>query len=156
MSRVAVAPQGGAMREIHELDLPTCERLLRRGAFGRFALMTPRGPEIVPVNYAVQDGAVVVATAPDGLLARHGAGAALCFEVDAVDHEYWNGFSVVARGIGEVFETPPPAEAGTPPPRPWAGGDRSWTLRMPWTELTGRRVGSHAHVDSLLPVGRAL
>ena len=77
--------QTGGMPEIHELDLPTCARLIRRGAFGRFAFVSPRGPEIVPVNYAVHGDAVVVRTAPDSALARHGAGAELIFEVDAVD-----------------------------------------------------------------------
>jgi nitroimidazol reductase NimA-like FMN-containing flavoprotein (pyridoxamine 5'-phosphate oxidase superfamily) len=142
------------MPEIHELDLPTCERLIRRGAFGRFAFISPRGPEIVPVNYAVQDRSVVVRTAPDSALARHGAGAELVFEVDAVDHEYWNGFSVVVRGVGEVLEPPATPKAGTVPPRPWAGGDRSCTLRMTWTEISGRAVGRQTGLDALLPVGR--
>ena len=97
------------MPEVHEIDLPTCERLLRRGAFGRFALTTPRGPEIVPVNYVVRDDAVVVRTDPTAMLARHAAGAPLVFEVDAVDPEYWSGFSVVARGVGEVVRDPPQA-----------------------------------------------
>ena len=143
------------MPEVHEIDLPTCERLLRRGAFGRFALTTPRGPEIVPVNYVVRDDAVVVRTDPTAVLARHGAGAPLVFEVDAVDPEYWSGFSVIARGVGEVVEDPPKPGSGTPTARPWADGDRSCEVRLRWTELTGRRVGRRGDLESLLPFGRA-
>jgi hypothetical protein len=144
------------MPDIHELDLPTCERLIRRGAFGRIAFVSPRGPEIVPVNYVVQEDAVLVRIAPGSSLARHGAGAELAFEVDAVDHEYWTGFSVVARGVGEILESPPPDEAGARRPRPWASGERPWLLRLAWTELTGRRIGSPAGLDSLLASGRTL
>jgi hypothetical protein len=144
------------MPEIHELDLPTCEHLLRRGAFGRFAFVSPRGPEIVPVNYVVHGDAVVVRTAPDSALARHGAGAELAFEVDAVDHEYWNGFSVVARGVGEILASVPAPESGAPPPRPWAAGDRSCVLRMAWSEISGRAVGRRGALHSLLPIGRSL
>jgi hypothetical protein len=144
------------MPEIRELDLPTCERLIRRGAFGRFAFVSPRGPEIFPVNYAVHGRAVLVRTSPDSALARHGAGAELAFEMDAVDHEYWNGFSVIARGVGEILESPPAPEVGAPPPRPWAGGDKSAVLRMAWTEISGRAIGRRADLDSLLQVGRSL
>jgi hypothetical protein len=144
------------MPEIHDLDLPTCERLIRRGAFGRFAFVSPRGPEIFPVNYVVHGRAVVVRTGPDSALARHGAGAELAFEMDAVDHEYWNGFSIIARGVGEIVAAPPVPEAGAPPPRPWAAGDRSTVVRMAWTEISGRAVGRRAGLDSLLQVGRAL
>lgn len=144
------------MPQIHELDQATCQRLIRRGSFGRFAFVSPRGPEISPVNYVVHGEAVVVRTGPDSALARHGAGADLAFEVDAVDHEYWNGFSVIARGVGEILESAPPAHAGAPPPRPWADGERDCVLRMPWTELSGRAIGRRAGLDALLAVGRTL
>ena len=42
------------------LSAVECERLLRRGTFGRAVVMSPLGPEIVPVNYAVQGDEIVV------------------------------------------------------------------------------------------------
>ena len=144
------------MPEVHALDLPTCDRLLRSGTFGRFALTSPRGPEIVPVNYAVRDDAVVVRTDPTGTLARFGAGAAVVFEVDAVDPDYWHGFSVIARGVGELVSDPPPPGSGTPTARPWAAGDRSVELRLAWTELTGRQVGGRPGRAAMATFGRAL
>ena len=54
------------------------------------------------------------------MLARHAAGAPLVFEVDAVDPEYWSGFSVIARGVGELVEDPLQPGSGTPSARPWA------------------------------------
>lgn len=140
------------MPKSHELDLPTCERLLWRGAFGRVGMVSPRGPEIVPVNYAVHGQAVLVHTAADGILARHANGADLVFEVDAVDHDYWRGFSVVARGRGELLDSLP---EGATPPRAWAGGERRQVLRIAWSELTGRAVGRATGLETLLPVHRA-
>ena len=128
------------MPVLREIAPSQCERLLRRGTFGRVVLTTPDGPEIVPVNYAVRDDTVVVHTSPDGLLARHADGRRIAFEVDLVDESRWHGWSVVAHGVGEIGPAAP--EAAAPDrPRPWADGDRSCELRLPWTRLTGRRIG---------------
>ena len=126
--------------ELLVLDPAQCERLLRRGNFGRVGLVTSRGPDVVPVNYTVVEDSVVVRTTSDGLLARHGHQQPLVFEVDLVDHERWEGWSVTARGVGEVV---PEAGSGRRPAvRAWATGERSAQLHLPWTELTGRRLGA--------------
>lgn len=130
------------MPVLRELDRADCERLLRRATFGRVVLVSPRGPEIVPVNYAVQGDAVVIHTSPDGLLARHAHGSPLAFEVDMVDDVRWHGWSVVARGVGELVAAPQDDAAERTRVRPWADGDRSTELRLAWTELTGRQVGT--------------
>ena len=67
------------MPVLRELDRAECERLLRRGTFGRVVLVTHHGPDVVPVNYTVVGDAVVVRTAPDGTLARHGHGRPIAF-----------------------------------------------------------------------------
>jgi len=130
---------------IRELDRVECEQLLRGGSFGRFVLTTPRGADVLPVNYAVHDGAVVAHTSPSGLLATHADGAEVLFEVDEVDHEYWTGWSVVARGRAAVTTAEDDhADDDTGcwrRPRPWAAGDRTCEVRLAWTELTRRWVG---------------
>ena len=130
------------MPVLRELDRAECERLLRRGTIGRLALCSRGGPDIVPVNYVVDGDSVVVRTTPDGLLARHGDGQRLALEVDLVDHERWHGWSVVARGTGELVAAPSSGVLGAPRPRPWADGDRTAELRLRWTELTGRSLGT--------------
>src|SRR4051794_32685969 len=102
----------GQVPVLQELERDECERLLRRGTFGRVVLVSPRGPEIVPVNYAVDRAAVIVRTSPSGLLARYGHGHPLAFEVDVIDHERWHGWSVVARGVGELVRDAPSAGPG--------------------------------------------
>ena len=132
------------MPSIHELDRDQCERLLRSQRLGRISLVTPDGVEVIPVNYAVHEDAVVVRTSRHGLLARFAHGTHLAFEVDLVDQDRWTGWSVVARGVGEVRDVDPdevrPIGASA---RPWADGERSRELRIAWRTLTGRRVGHH-------------
>jgi len=129
------------MPVMSELDRVACERLLRRETFGRVVVVTPDGAEIVPVNYAVDDDAIVVRTASGGLLARHGHHEPVVFEIDFVDRDRWQGWSVVARGIGEVVADAPPPAPGHARVRPWPDGDHASELRLAWTELSGRQVG---------------
>jgi hypothetical protein len=129
------------MPALHELDSVQCERLLRRGTFGRVGLSTPRGPLILPVNYAVHEDAIVIGTSADGTLAKYGHERRLVFEVDTVEEDRWRGWSVLAHGRGLLVTDPGPRPPGERA-RPWAGGDRNAELRLVWTELTGRRIGA--------------
>jgi nitroimidazol reductase NimA-like FMN-containing flavoprotein (pyridoxamine 5'-phosphate oxidase superfamily) len=129
------------MPALHVLDPAECEGLLRRGSFGRLVLSTPEGPEIFPVNYAVQGDAIVVRTSSAGPIARHGHDAEVVFEIDLVDQEYWSGWSVVARGRGELVSDPPDDVPVGRRVRSWVDDDRDSELRVVWRGLTGRRVG---------------
>lgn len=144
------------MAEAYELSYSQCEAILRAGVFGRIACSTPDGAHIVPVNYSVVDEAIIVRTALDSMLAKHGKDAPVAFEVDHVDYEYHRGCSVVARGEIAIIEDP--AEMAhikrTWEPRPWARGDRPLLLRLRWTHLTGRQLGHGWDPMSELPVGR--
>jgi len=131
------------MAEPRELNNDECERLLRSGVVGRAAVGTPSGPHIVPVNYSVVDDMIVFRTTPYSVLGTYGLNAQMAFEVDSVDHEYWSGWSVLARGRSE-----PVADADEVQrinrswaPHPWASGQRNLYVALPWAELTGRRLG---------------
>src|SRR4051794_40441071 len=118
------------MPALIELTPDQCERLLRRGTIGRVVLSTPERNEIFPVNYVVHEGAVVIHTSRDGVLARYADGAELLFEVDLVDEETWHGWSVVARGRGSVSLD----FRAVTPVRPWAAGDRTCEVQLSWRE----------------------
>jgi nitroimidazol reductase NimA-like FMN-containing flavoprotein (pyridoxamine 5'-phosphate oxidase superfamily) len=128
-----------------ELGLAECRELLGRGAVGRVALCTARGPQIIPVNYVVDGASVVFRTSPYGVLGRAAADARIAFEVDEIDADTESGWSVVASGRGTRVEDE--IELGTlrafRDPRPWAGGSRLLYVRLAWDELTGRTVGRH-------------
>lgn len=131
------------MAESRELSLGECQALLRSHEAGRVAVSTPTGPQVIPVNYSLVDEAVIIRTTPYSLLGTYGRDAVLAFEIDGFDRGRRRGWSVLARGRGEVVEDH--AELAhlreLPKSRPWAGGDRSLHLRLRWTELTGRLLG---------------
>jgi uncharacterized protein len=126
-----------------ELSQPECVHLLSAGVVGRVAMSAPDGPRILPVNYAVHDGAIVFRTSPYSQMTSHGWDTELAFEVDELDHGTLQGSSVVARGRGRVVQDPDEIAGirAAWDPRPWAGGSRSVYVKLPWRELTGRRVG---------------
>lgn len=134
------------MELLEEMSYDECRARLIEESVGRVALCTPSGPQIVPVNYAVDDDAVVFRTAPYTVLGTHGRGAQLAFEVDQLDHESRTGWSVIAVGRAAVVDNPVDLARFRvhDGPRPWAAGARQLHLRLPWTSLTGRRVGKWA------------
>lgn len=145
------------MGELMELSRSECETLLRRGVVGRAAMATPTGPHIMPLNYAVCGSSVVVCTTPYSMLGTYGRDSMLAFEVDHFEHPRQRGWSVVVRGRAEAVEDQEELRTlVTTLPRPWAAGRRSLYLRIPLTEVTGRRLGDGWDLEETLPVRRAL
>ena len=132
------------MAETRELNAGECQALLRSGVAGRVAVSTPTGPHIVPVNYTVVENAIVFRTAPYSLLGTYGRESMLAFEIDGFDEVNELGWSVQARGRVEAVTDR--AELAlirdVAEPQPWAGGARSLYLRLRWSELSGRKLGS--------------
>jgi nitroimidazol reductase NimA-like FMN-containing flavoprotein (pyridoxamine 5'-phosphate oxidase superfamily)/GNAT superfamily N-acetyltransferase len=132
------------MSEPFDLSALQCKDLLGTTVVGRIAFSTPKGPQILPVNYSVVDRSIVIRTSPYGVLATQAREQRAAFEVDHFDHEYQHGWSVVAHGrLVEVIEPDEIARIrAVRQPRPWAGGpSRNLHLQLTWTELTGRRLG---------------
>ena len=131
------------MSQARPLSRSECHALLSSGVAGRLALSAPDGPHIVPLNYSVVDGAVVVRTTPYSILGTHGRDAVVAFEVDSFDREREEGWSVVVRGRAEVVRDPGELDAIRRQwePRPWASGARTLVIRVRLDELTGRRLG---------------
>jgi uncharacterized protein len=131
------------MGEPHDLDRRACEELLRRNDVGRVAVCAPDGPHVVPVNYVVTEGAVVIRTSPYTILGTHGRDHMVALEVDRLDHETREGWSVLVRGKASMVADPDDIQRirADGDPGPWADGSRRLYIRLPWQELTGRRVG---------------
>ena len=146
----------GTLMQTHDLSREDCTRLLSAGVAGRVALATPTGPHIVPVNYAVDGEAILIRTTAYSLLGTYGRNATLCFEVDQFDYEHQRGWSVVVRGRGDfVSDSDELAEIARHwSPRPWAGGQRSLVVRIPWSEVSGRQLGGGWDPWEHLPVRR--
>ena len=145
------------MGELMELSRSECETLLRRGVIGRVAIATPTGPHVMPLNYSVSGSSVVVCTTPYSMLGTYGRDSMLAFEIDHFEHPRQRGWSVVVRGRAEAVEDPDELRNLVRVlPRPWAAGRRSLYLRIPLTEVTGRRLGDGWDLEETLPVRRVL
>lgn len=129
------------MKEPIELSADECQDLLARSVLGRLAFNTPAGPRIVPLNYAVDSDTLVFRTAHYSEIAAHAIGQAAAFEVDELDPRRQTGWSVVALGRVEELTTHELQHLRTLwVPQPWAGGLRNLYLKLPWREITGRRI----------------
>ena len=142
------------MLALTEIPAAGCRRLLRSAAFGRLALSDGSGrTELFPVNYVATDTEFWLRTGPGSLLDRCADGAEVVLEVDDVDPFRGLGWSIVARGAAIRSDEGPLTSTGRPAPGPpaWVRrADDVW-FRVPWHELTGRRVGPVP--DGQLPRG---
>lgn len=141
-----------------ELTVDECLELLSGGVIGRVALATPVGPRIVPVNYAMYDDAIVFRTAPYSELGTYGWNNELAFEVDHIDYEKHQGWSVVALGRAQLVDDADELRAIREhwDPRPWASGQRNLYMKLVWHDLTGRRLGGDWDRSSMMPVRRTV
>jgi len=136
-----------ADRIIEELDEDQCLNLVSGGGIGRIAYASRFGPAVLPVNYALQGGAVVFRTAANGPLdedLRTGitdADYKVAFEIDSIDLATQQGWSVLIQGPAHhVTGTEEEAvrKAGL---ESWAPGPRELFVRIVPSRITGRRVG---------------
>jgi nitroimidazol reductase NimA-like FMN-containing flavoprotein (pyridoxamine 5'-phosphate oxidase superfamily) len=115
--------------------------LLSAGEIGRIGLNVGGVPAIFPVNYRVIDGAVVIRTSPGTKLSAAAAGAIVAFEVDEVDLERREGWSVLVVGQAEVLHGLRPTldviESGL---EPFVDGPRHAMIRITPASISGRRI----------------
>ena len=130
---------------IEVITTDECMQLLGTKQVGRLAFLSGGLPQIVPVNYVLDGGAVVFATGSGSKL-WGATRSAVAFEVDHVDETVRAGWSVVVHGLAqEITDLDRPdlvSRVRGLPLRPWAGGDRPNLIRLAATTVTGRRVGT--------------
>ena len=128
---------GEGDRALTELREDECWDLLRARAVGRVGWQGSDGPSIVPVNYVIDERAVVIRTAPFTDLGREGAVREMAFEVDDIDPVARTGWSVLVRGRRRLD---PEAHGKTPRPEVWVEGSRWLVLRIEARTISGRRL----------------
>lgn len=126
---------------LEELTVDECWALLHAGSVGRLAVAIDNRPDIFPVNYLVDDGTIVIRTAPGLKLAASTLGRGVAFEVDDLDEVENTGSSVVIHGLAtEVEGIEQILEAGDLGVQPWADGQKDRFIRIEPAEVTGRRI----------------
>ncbi|MEU6096901.1 pyridoxamine 5'-phosphate oxidase family protein [Streptomyces sp. NPDC047079] len=133
--------QCGRHPEFTEMTIQECRDMLLSHGVGRLAVPTVSGPEIVPVNYTVVDGAVVFRAAP-GTVPSQASGTQVAFEVDRIDAAFSQGWSVLVRGHASTVTDPDSVRRleDHAYSEPWAGGQRDLWIRIETLSLTGRRI----------------
>lgn len=128
--------------QAREISYEECRELLCAREIGRIAVSTADGPHIVPLNYTVVEDSIVVRTTPFSVVATYGRNTKVAFEIDQFDDVRQLGWSVVARGRGDVVTDPAEIDEirRICAPHPWADGARNLYFRIRWSELTGRRL----------------
>lgn len=132
---------------LETLDEAECLRLISPGGVGRLAYSGRFGLTVMPVNYRMHEGSIVFRTAQDSPTDEDlrtgiaGAEYKVAFEVDDVDADAREGWSVLVQGdahhVDSAGEYASVLAAGVDT---WAGGSREHFLRIIPTRITGRRV----------------
>lgn len=127
---------------LEELSTEECRELLRAESVGRLAVISKGFPVVLPVNYQLVETAqltwIAFRTRSGNVLDQSPAHAA--FEIDHVDLEHHEGWSVLAQGT--LHHVDPEAadfkeRFGT---ETWLGKQRdAWMVLQPFV-ISGRRL----------------
>jgi nitroimidazol reductase NimA-like FMN-containing flavoprotein (pyridoxamine 5'-phosphate oxidase superfamily) len=136
---------GEAMTE--ELNEATCLELISPGGVGRLAYAGRSGLVVIPVNYRLHEKTIVFRTAHGSPMdedLRTGIADAeyrVAFEIDEVDLQAHEGWSVLIQGSAHHVESPEErASVAATGVEPWPGGDKELFLRITPARITGRRI----------------
>jgi hypothetical protein len=140
-----LTPPGRAVRpasaHLTRLTPAECRMLIAPGGIGRIAFCTVSGPIVLPVNFTVLGGSVVVRTGAGSLIEAHGDDRA-AFEVDHVDEVLGQGWSVLL--VGQAHRVLQPGELRNVREAggfaPWPDGDRDSYIRLVPDQISGRRM----------------
>ena len=133
----------GAAGRLEPMAPADCYRLLGSRGIGRIAFDTAAGVAVLPVNYALAQGTVVLRTGTGSLIAAHGDGR-VTFQVDHFDLELGQGWSVLVRGDAHRVLQPGESRNLTEgcDLRPWPAGEHDLFVRIVPVQITGRRIRS--------------
>jgi transcriptional regulator with XRE-family HTH domain len=130
--------QPGLLEPLGPLE---CSRLLAPGGIGRIAFVTASGLMVLPVNYALIMGTIVLRTSAGSVIAAHGD-EPVAFEADHFDEVLGQGWNVLIRGqahrvmqAGELHRLQ--HDCGL---RPWPAGEYDLYVRIVPERITGRRI----------------
>lgn len=130
------------VHRLEELSLEESLELLASEQVGRLGVVVDGQPVIFPVNY-VLDGQLVVFRNDPGTKLTHASLDRVCFEVDRIDPERHEGWSVVVQGIGrEITEALDDASVRERALdlQTWITGEKGHWVRISTPRISGRRL----------------
>jgi hypothetical protein len=131
------ARESGAMEV---LDAEQCWELLRSVEVGRLAIAAAGDVDIFPINFVIDDGALVFRTAEGTKLVEIVLAGRVAFEVDGYEPEHDRAWSVVVKGRAENLEKFEDLyHAQDLPLYSWNASPKERFVRLRPDRLTGRR-----------------
>lgn len=120
---------------------PECWAALADHRVGRVAMLGGHGPEIYPVNYAVDGRSIVFRTERGSKLEGLLRWPSVAFEIDHIDPLERSGWSVLVKGQArEVTAAGELATVRRLVMEVWAIGEKPHWVRIVPDEVTGRRL----------------
>lgn len=120
--------------------------LLETQEVGRLVYTRRALPAVMPVNFAVRAGGILIWTGAASPLGQALRGAVVAFQVDELDRATRSGWSVTVTGTATlVTDEIELARARVDGPVPWAPGIKDHLIRIPITMVTGRWLGPRDH-----------
>lgn len=115
-----------------------CWARLAGAEFGRLAYHLADEVHIAPVNYAVEDGAILFRTAEGSKLLGVVMNEDVAFEIDHIDDGDDVAWSVVARGKARILEGDAARAADHLRLRPWVDAQKFNVVAIKVDEISGR------------------
>jgi nitroimidazol reductase NimA-like FMN-containing flavoprotein (pyridoxamine 5'-phosphate oxidase superfamily) len=125
------------------LSRDDCVALLRKTRIGRLAVVIKDQPHVLPLNYAVDENGTIVFRTAELTVATEASLRKVTFEVDDIDVERHQGWSVAVHGFCRDITQAIDRESERLrelPVRPWAPGQRDQWFKIIPAEITGRRL----------------
>jgi hypothetical protein len=133
-------PPFGTSRRFQELGRQQCYQLLATHEVARVAWQAAETLQILPVTYALLEGALYFRTSPHSILSELARPTEVAIEVDELDEERRTGWSVVVHGRsasvtlhGNLGQRPELESL-----LPWAAGLRTLVVRVVPYDISGR------------------
>ncbi len=125
------------------LSSAECHKLLQTREIGRLGVIAEHYPLIIPMNYAMDQGIIVVRSRP-GLKLTSAQHANVTFEVDDINEKTRSGWSVLVRGQAEELTSAHTREIiertkGTDL-HPWVPGAELHWVRIIPHDISGRQI----------------
>ena len=122
------------------LSTEECFDLLGGQSVGRLAVSIRDHPDIFPINYVVDRGGVVFRTAEGTKLAASVLGRGVAFEIDGLDADAGEAWSVIVKGHAvEIERLYDVMDALELPLFPWHASPKNRFVRIEPVDVTGRR-----------------
>jgi nitroimidazol reductase NimA-like FMN-containing flavoprotein (pyridoxamine 5'-phosphate oxidase superfamily) len=134
---------------LRSLSTEECLELLGRERLGRVGVSIGAMPVILPVNYRLFEGSIVLRTAPGTKLSAALMGAVVGFEIDHAEPDHAAGWSVLVVGhASEIRDQTALERVRRLPLASWAPDRRDHFVQIPVEHVSGRAFGPAAATDA--------